>query len=238
MSLTVIIPCKNEEKNIKKILDNLNLLIKKNYNIEVKIIDDHSQDNSVSYIKEQRYKNLYIIKNKNRGLGSAIQTGILNSKKKYFTIMMADSSDHIEDLKKYYHLSLKNKFDGIFGSRFIKGSKIRNYPLLKLILNRVFNFFIKFFFKFDFNDFTNAFKCYNTKKIKKLLPLDSYSFNIFFELSIKAFIYNYKIKIIPITWNNNRIDISHFKIKELSFHYIFTFFRCYYIKKFNKNFII
>jgi len=236
MSLSIIIPCKNEEGNISLLLTNIIHLLKK-YDIEVLVIDDHSTDNTASIIKRFNIKKIKVIKNIQIGLGSAITTGIINSKKKYFTIMMADSSDSIQDLKKYYLHAKKNKYDGIFGSRFYKKSKVTNYPIVKLLLNRTFNYMVKIIYGYDFNDFTNAFKCYRTKYIKeKILPIDSYSFNVFFEIPIKCFIYNAAIQKIAINWTNQRKGKSNFLIKELSYHYFFTFIRCLYLKKFKTKF--
>jgi dolichol-phosphate mannosyltransferase len=236
MSLSIIIPCKNEQDNIYLLLKNIFYLLKK-YDIEVLVIDDNSTDNTVSIIKRLNIEKIKVIKNNQIGLGSAIGTGIINSRKKYFTIMMADSSDSIQDLKKYYLICKKNKYDGIFGSRFYKKSKVTNYPIVKLLLNRIFNYMVKIIYGYDFNDFTNAFKCYRTKYIKqKILPIDSYSFNVFFEIPIKCFIYKAVIHKIAINWTNQRKGKSNFLIKELSYHYFFTFVRCLYIKKFKTKF--
>lgn len=236
MSLSIIIPCKNEGGNISLLLTNIIYLLKK-YDIEVLVIDDHSTDNTISIIKRFNIKKIKVIKNNQIGLGSAITTGIVNSKKKYFSVMMADSSDGIQDLKNYYLYAKKNKYDCIFGSRFYKKSKVTNYPIVKLLLNRIFNYMVKIIFGYDFNDFTNAFKCYRTQYIKeKILPIDSYSFNVFFEIPIKCFIYNARIQKIPINWTSQRKGKSNFLIKELSYHYFFTFIRCLYLKKFKNRF--
>lgn len=236
MSLSIIIPCKNEGGNISLLLTNIIYLLKK-YDIEVLVIDDHSTDSTASIIKQFNIKKIKVIKNIQIGLGSAITTGIINSRKKYFTIMMADSSDGIQDLKKYYLHAKKNKYDAIFGSRFYKKSQVTNYPIVKLLLNRIFNYMVKIIYGYDFNDFTNAFKCYRTKYIKeKILPIDSYSFNVFFEIPIKCFIYNAVIQKIAINWTNQRKGKSNFLIKELSYHYFFTFIRCLYTKKFKNKF--
>ena len=50
MSLSIIIPCKNEQDNIYLLLKNIFYLLKK-YDIEVLVIDDNSTDNTVSIIK-------------------------------------------------------------------------------------------------------------------------------------------------------------------------------------------
>jgi dolichol-phosphate mannosyltransferase len=93
--------------------------------------------------------------------------------------MMSDSSDTVEDLNTYYKVISTNNFDAVLGSRFIKGGKTVNYPLLKMILNRIGNLLAKILLWSDLNDFTNGFKIYKRDCLIKLYPLVSESFNIF-----------------------------------------------------------
>ena len=81
--------------------------------------------------------------------------------------MMADLSDDIKDLIKYNELIDKKNVDAILGSRFLKGSIVKDYPIRKLILNRIFNFFVGLLFWNKYNDYTNAFKIYKKKCIDK-----------------------------------------------------------------------
>ena len=76
--------------------------------------------------------------------------------------------------------------------RFIKNSKITNYPKLKFLLNRLANNIIKIIFLSNYNDFTNAFKIYKKSSLLKLYPLVSENFNIFLELWMQ-------IKIISVS---------------------------------------
>ena len=76
---------------------------------------------------------------------------------------MADKSDSINNMYDYYKIIKKYNYDAVFGSRFIKGSKIVNYPIRKYIFNRIFNNLCKILFLSKYNDFTNAFKIYRKK---------------------------------------------------------------------------
>ena len=88
---------------------------------------------------------IYLYDNKKRGLGGAIAEGINKATGEAICIMMCDLSDDMDDLKKYYNIIKDEKIDAVFGSRFIKGSKINYYPKKKLILNRIFNLTTKLF---------------------------------------------------------------------------------------------
>ena len=232
MSLSIIVPVFNESKNIKKTIKNLSKLKKVVKKFEIIFIDDFSTDNTFKIINNFSKKKAFvkISKNKKKGLGSAIEQGIKKSKNKFVTIFMADSSDSITDLIKYYKIISQNKYDAVLGSRFIKNSEIKNYPLLKLFLNRIFNNFVKLIFLSNYNDFTNAFKIYKKQVLKKLLPIVSENFNVFLEIPLKIISRRYSYKIIPITWKNRQIGSSNFRIKELSSMYIFTLFYCLFEK--------
>src|SRR5207248_10622545 len=51
-------------------------------------------------------------------------------------IMMADESDDCRDVVRYWHL-LNQGWDAVFGSRFVRGGGVIDYPWLKLKVNRL-----------------------------------------------------------------------------------------------------
>ena len=233
MSLSIIIPCKNEEKTILKTFLKLKKKIKfKIKKFEIILIDDFSKDNTLGILKKisKQSKNIKVIKNKYKGLGGAINLGIKFSKNKYIAIMMADLSDDPSDLIRYYNEISNNDLDAVFGSRFMRQSKVVEYPIKKLIYNRIFNIFVKLIFLSKYNDFTNAFKIYKKNTLIDLKPLVSENFNIFLELPLKTINRKKKIKIIPINWRNRKIGSSKFKVNELSSKYFFTLIYCFFEK--------
>lgn len=223
MSVSIIIPCKNEEDNI---LNTINKLENKlsNINFEIIIIDDYSTDSTAKKIQKAAIEKQFLkyFHNDKKGLGGAINLGIQKSKEEFVCIFMADMSDDPDDLVKYFNLIKKNKYDAVFGSRFMKGSKISDYPYFKLILNRFFNIFVQLLFFTKFNDTTNAFKLYSRKSLLELMPLVSENFNIFLEIPLKIISRKYKFCVTPISWSNRKKGISSFKIKELGSKYLFT----------------
>ena len=228
MKVSIIIPIRNEELVLKKIIENLENKLG-NLPYEIIFINDYSTDNTFSLlqelIKNKNQINLY--NNKRKGLGGAITGGINKSTGELICIMMSDLSDDIEDFKKYYKIIKEENVDAVFGSRFINGSKVIEYPKKKLVLNRIFNITTKLLFLSDYNDFTNAFKIYKKDALLKTFPLVSESFNIFLELPLKIVSRKMKYKIIPISWTNRKEGDSKFDIKELRSKYLFTLIYCW-----------
>ena len=228
MSLSIIIPVKNEEKIIEETLKHFANSWIKEIESEIIIIDDFSDDATLEKIKKfhDQNLNLKIIQNKKPGLGSAISMGIENSAKQFVAIFMADLSDNVIDLREYYNLIIKHNSDAILGSRFIKGSVVNNYPFSKYILNRIASNIIGLIFFVRYNDFTNAFKIYKKSTLLKLFPLVSDNYNIFLELPLKIISRKYNYKTIPISWNGRKKGVTKFNFKELRSKYIFTMLYC------------
>src|SRR5207247_6627447 len=99
---------------------------------------------------------------------------------------------------------LNEDYDCVFGSRFIKGGTVVDYPLVKLIINRLANLFLRLLFNIKLNDTTNAFKAYRKVAIDGCRPLISPHFNLTVELPLKAIVRGYSWTVIPITWRNRR----------------------------------
>ena len=228
MKLSIIIPVKNEEFLIKKIVDQLQSKLK-SLPYEIIFINDFSTDNTTKVTEEliKTKSQINIYDNKRKGLGGAITQGINKASGEAICIMMSDLSDSTDDLEKYYSIIKNDDIDAVFGSRFIKGSKVVDYPKKKLILNRIFNIVTQLLFISNYNDFTNAFKIYKKSALLKTFPLVSESFNIFLELPLKIISRKMKYKIIPISWINRKEGVSKFDIKELRAKYLFTLIYCF-----------
>ena len=227
MKLSIIIPVRNEEHGVEKIINQLQNKLK-SLSYEIIFINDFSTDNTAKVTNEiiKNKSGISLYDNEKRGLGGAINQGINKATGEAICIMMSDLSDSIADLEKYYNIIKDEEVDAVFGSRFIKGSKIIDYPKKKLILNRIFNLITKLLFFSNYNDFTNAFKIYKKSALLKTLPLVSESFNIFLELPLKIISRKMKYKIIPISWINRKEGVSKFDIKELRAKYLFTLIYC------------
>jgi dolichol-phosphate mannosyltransferase len=224
MKFSIVIPAQNEEGCIAETLTAL-LAATEGAGItaEIVVVDDGSTDGTVDSVYEvtRRHRNVRLIENHRRhGFGMAVRAGLEQIRGDAVAIVMADGSDCPEDVVAYYR-KLQDGYDCVFGSRFIDGSKILDYPAHKLVLNRFANWFIKTIFGLRYNDITNAFKCYRTEVIAGIEPLISPHFNLTVEMPLKAIVRGYSYAVVPISWTNRKAGVSKLKIKEMGSRYLF-----------------
>ena len=229
MKLSVLIPAHNEEGNIRPTVEALyKELAACQIDHEIVVINDNSTDNTEGILLSmlQSIPTLQYHNNTPpNGYGFAVRFGLLKITGDCAAIMMADASDSPKDLVKFYN-KLSEGYDAVFGSRFIAGGKAKDYPIHKLILNRLANNFIRLLFAISYNDVTNAFKLYRTETLIGLKPYLSNHFNLTVELPLKAIVRRYSYTVLPNTWQNRKSGISKLKIKEMGSRYLFIVLYC------------
>jgi dolichol-phosphate mannosyltransferase len=227
--LTIVIPARDEEGCITSTVEHLYVEL----NIhgvphEIVVVDDGSTDATWGKLAQvrERVPTLRPIQNTGlHGYGRAVIYGLDHMAGDAAVIMMADESDDCRDVVRYWKL-LNEGWDAVFGSRFVKGGGVIDYPALKLRINRLANFFIRVLFRVSLNDTTNAFKAYRRTAIDGCRPLLSPQFNLTVELPLKTIVRGYTWTVIPITWRNRRSGSAKLKIKEMGSRYLFI---CLYV---------
>ncbi len=230
-TLSVIIPAYNESGNIADtILAIIEKLNNESIPHEIVAVNDNSTDDTAQIIKnlQKNNNNIQLI---NRtppgGFGRAIRTGLAHFSGDYVVIVMADLSDDPQDIIKYYH-TLQQGYDCVFGSRFVKGSIVKEYPFLKLFFNRLINKILQLLFATRHNDLTNAFKAYKVDVVRDIMPLHAAHFNITIELSLSALIRNYKIAKVPISWYGRKWGQSKLKLRAMGRRYLATLIKIWF----------
>lgn len=222
---SIIIPAYNEEENIKPtVVEIIQALTEEKIPHEIVVVNDNSKDKTPQVVMQlqREYPQVKLInRNPPGGFGRAIRTGLENFSGEYVAIVMADLSDDPKDIVKYYR-KLKEGYDCVFGSRFMKGSKVVDYPLKKLWVNRIVNRVIQLMFWCEHNDLTNAFKAYRYDVIKSIQPLRSSHFNITIEMSLSALIRGYKIAKVPINWYGRKWGSSNLRLRAMGRRYLAT----------------
>lgn len=222
--LSVVIPARDEEGCIASTVRHLHLeLSLRGVPHEIVVVDDGSTDRTGEILADvaREMPELKPVRNIGlHGFGRAIQKGLAAFTGDAVVIMMADESDDCRDVVRYWQ-ELNKGVDCVFGSRFLPGGGVIDYPKVKYVLNRTANLFVRMLFRHGLNDTTNAFKAYRREVIEGCAPLLSPHFNITVELPLKAIVRGYSWKVIPITWRNRRSGIAKLKIREMGSRYFF-----------------
>jgi dolichol-phosphate mannosyltransferase len=224
VKLSVVIPAHNEADSIGATVRSVaEALRHEEIEHEVVVVDDASTDATAREVEclAESNPNIRLLASSNPpGFGWAVRAGLESYVGDAVAIMMADRSDDPEDLIAYYRL-LEAGYECAFGSRFIRGGLVRNYPRLKLVLNRVVNAGIRVMFGHGLNDTTNAFKAYRRNVIENVQPLLSHHFNLTVELPLKAVVRGHSYAIVPISWRGRAAGSSKLNLQEMGSRYLF-----------------
>lgn len=227
--LSIVIPARDEAGCICSTVEHLHLELQlQKVPHEIIVVDDGSTDGTWELLRglAERLPGVAPVKNEGlHGFGRAITCGLDAMKGDAVVIMMADESDDCRDVVRYWQ-ELNKGWDCVFGSRFVKGGGVIDYPRIKLLVNRIANFFVKTVFRIGLNDTTNAFKAYRREVIEGCRPILSPHFNLTVELPLKAIVRGFSWTVVPITWRNRRTGEAKLKIREMGSRY---FFICCYV---------
>jgi dolichol-phosphate mannosyltransferase len=238
MKLSVVIPAYNEAESITEtVVSIFQKLTKEQITHEIVVVNDNSKDNTLGVLQNLKTEIPSLVFYTNagpNGYGNAVRYGLERFSGDCVAIMMADLSDSPEDLVKFYRKLLEG-YDCVFGSRFIKGGKVYDYPGFKLYMNRLFNTAVRLSFRLKYNDLTNAFKLYRKETIEGLKPFLSPHFNLTLELPLKAVVRGYSYAVLPNSWTNRKHGESKLKLKEMGSRYFFIYLYCLIEKAFSRG---
>jgi dolichol-phosphate mannosyltransferase len=221
---SLVIPARNEEGSIAETIDALvDALERAEIDYEILVVDEASTDRTAAVVEAIAERNPRVRSHRSHnqpGFGLAVRAGLDVYTGDGVAIVMADGSDNPDDVVAYYR-ALDEGWDCAFGSRFVKGSSVSDYPRVKLTLNRLVNFGIRVLFRHGYNDTTNAFKAYRREVIDTSRPLLSNQFNLTVELPLKAIARGHDFKVVPISWTNRKTGESKLSLQEMGSRYLF-----------------
>lgn len=222
---SIVMPARNEAENLPATCRALAEAFHRQgiADYELVVVNDGSTDGTEAVLRqlETEIPQLRSIRNgPPHGYGLAVRRGLAEFRGDAVAVVMADLSDSPEDVVAYYR-AIQQGAECVFGSRFMKGSRVVDYPSHKLLINRLANTFIRILFRLPLNDVTNAFKAYRREVIQGIQPLLSHHFNLTVEMPLKALVRGYRFVTMPISWTNRTHGISKLKIKEMGSRYLF-----------------
>jgi dolichol-phosphate mannosyltransferase len=224
MKLSVVMPAQNEEGSVGRTVEGVaRVLDREGIDYELIVVNDDSEDSTEAVVAAigERNPRVRVHRSHNeRGFGNAIRAGLDVFEGDAVAIVMADASDDPEDLVRYHRL-LEEGYDCAFGSRFVPGAKVYDYPRLKYVVNRLANQFIRVLFRHRYNDTTNAFKAYRREVVETIQPLLSKHFNLTVEMPLKAIVRGHSYAVVPTSWTNRTSGEAKLAMKEMGSRYLF-----------------
>lgn len=218
----IIIPTYNEIENVELMI---RTLMEKDEFWHVLIIDDASPDGTATRVKDLQNEfpnRLHLeLRNQKKGLGTAYIHGFnwgLQRKYEYFVEMDCDFSHKPTDVKRLIEPCLKQNFDLSIGSRYIKGGRITNWPLGRVLMSYFASLYVRIVLGLPIKDTTAGFKCYTRKALQgidyKSVTFKGYAFQI--NLKYLVFKSGFKIIEIPIEFTDrergqSKMSLSIFK---------------------------
>ncbi len=223
--LTIVIPVYNEGASFDRLWRELTGLVKCQF--RALVVYDFDEDNTVPVVEAviaRGETRLRLVKNDvRRGVVGALQTGFQSVEHGPVLVVMADLSDDLSQVDRMLELYCEG-FDIVAGSRYMKGGRIVNGPVLKQGLSRIAGLSLSWLRGMPTHDATNAFKMFDSAMLKQI-PIESRrGFELNLEITVKAFLAGYRITEIPTAWHDRTEGKSKFKLWAWLPHYLRWYF--------------
>ncbi|MGO9338102.1 MAG: glycosyltransferase [Terracidiphilus sp.] len=223
--LTIVIPVYNEGAGFEDLWSELNTHLQ--FPFRALVVYDFDEDNTVPAVQAviaRGEKRLSLVKNNvRRGVVGALLTGFRAVENGPLLVVMADLSDDLAQVSRMLEL-YRQGYDVVVGSRYMKGGRIVNGPVLKQGLSRMAGVSLHWFRGIPTHDATNAFKVYDAAMLKQFTLESQRGFELNLEITVKAFLSGYRIVEIPSVWRDRTQGKSKFKLWAWLPHYLRWYF--------------
>jgi dolichol-phosphate mannosyltransferase len=230
--LTIIIPVYNEGAGFEDLWRELTTHIACPF--RALVIYDFDQDDTVPAVQAviaRGEKRLSLVKNSvRRGVVGALLTGFRQVESGPLLVVMADLSDDLAQVSRMLEL-YREGYQIVVGSRYMKGGRIVNGPVLKQALSRMAGVSLHWLRGIPTHDATNAFKIYDSQMLRQFQLESQRGFELNLEITVKAFLAGYRIAEIPSTWRDRTQGQSKFKLFAWLPHYLRWYFYAFRPKR-------
>jgi dolichol-phosphate mannosyltransferase len=203
----VIIPTFNEIENVERMIRKVFSLA---HSFDLLIVDDGSPDGTAATVKRlilEFPNRLFLEERKSKlGLGTAYIHGFnwaLARTYEYIFEMDCDFSHDPDDLLRL-HQTCVNGADVAIGSRYMKGGKIQNWPMRRILMSYFASVYVRTVLWINISDTTAGFKCYKRKVLERIdfntIKFIGYAFQI--EMKYIAYRLGFKLVEVPITFRD------------------------------------
>ena len=221
-SIGIVIPAYNEKENILKLIKS----IRRYLNCIIIIVDDSSNTETKKILIKNKIKNIkYYNRGKKSGRGSAVLDGMkffLKKNKKNFHLfveMDADLSHRPSELKRNLKFFKKNNSDLLISSRYLKNSKIINWPISRKLFSFFSNALAKIVLDIPVSDYTNGYRIYSKRAVSHCVNKCGKigdGFIILSEILLSLHLNKFKINEIKSIFKKRIRGESSVSIKEIT----------------------
>ena len=207
-SVSIVIPCHNEETNIGPLLNRLRTLFDE-YIHELIPVEDNSTDHTAEVIRslakeDSRIKPVF--RQPPGGVGRAISDGYRVATGRYVLSMDCDFQHLLPEVRELFDAAAEG-YDVVIGSRFSRHSVLLNYPFQKILANRAFHLLAQLVVLCRFRDVTNNLKLMRREVVEQL-QLKQPGFAVNAETGLQPLVMGYNIESVPISWINRTSDMG------------------------------
>lgn len=204
--LSIVIPAYNEERRLPKTLEQVMAFItSQNYPAEVLVVENGSTDHTLAVGQSfaERYPQIRLIHNPERGKGLAVKRGMLEAHGDFRFMCDADLSMPIQEVKRFLPPQL-DEYDIAIASREAPGAVRYNEPYYRHFIGRGYNLLIRWLALPGLHDTQCGFKCFRGEVAEDLFirqTFSGWSFDV--EVLFIGRVRGYKIVELPIPWYYN-----------------------------------
>jgi len=226
-STSVVIPCHNEEMNIRRLIDAL-IAMYSPYIHEIVVVDDNSTDRTAEIVREAMLTDSrvrLVCRAPPNGVGRALRDGYAAATGRYILTMDCDFVLLVPELRDLFDRIAAGR-DGAIGSRFSYDSVLINYPFVKILCNRAFHWLVKLTLIRRVRDISNNLKLYRAD-ILQTLDIEEPHFAANMETGLKPLLEGHDVEEVPVSWINRTAEMgaSSFRIVRVAPGYFWSLMR-------------
>lgn len=200
--ISILVPVYNEKDSLLELIkrvENVDFGLEK----EIILIDDFSTDGTRNLYENISHKVLY--HEFNQGKGAALRTGLSEATGDIIIVQDADLEYNPQDYLPLVELIKEDKYDVVYGSRFLNEENNKRFLILSFIANKTLTMITNLLFKANLTDMETCYKAFKKEFIKNIV-IKSNRFDFEPEITAKVLKQNLRFTELPITYNGRAFN--------------------------------
>lgn len=207
-AISVVVPCHNEEMNVRPLVDAL----RRHYDAylhEIVLVDDNSTDGTADVLRdlaEADPRVRPVFRTPPNGVGRAIAAGYRAATGRYVLSMDCDFQHLLPEIRDLFDAAARGH-EVVVGSRFSRHSLLLNYPFQKVVANRGFHSVAQVLLRRRFRDLTNNLKLIRRDVVEDL-DLTEPGFAVNAQTGLQPLVMGYDVHEVPVSWINRTPEMG------------------------------